>query len=117
MGCPAKEYLGAAGRGGDKDGALFRRIRNRTSRSGTNGALTTDSLWRIVVYYGEKVGINLGGFGPHSLRATAGTDALEHGADLGEVADWFGHASITTTRLYDKRSSEWRTPPTFRVSY
>lgn len=112
-----KEYLEAAGHATDKSDPLFRPIRNRTSEIGTKGALTPDSIWRIVVFYGKKVGIDVDGFGPHSLRATAGTNALEHGADLAEVADWFGHASITTTRLYDKRTKRVENSPTFKVSY
>ncbi len=112
-----KEYLEAAGHAADKTGPMFRPIRNRTSDAGTKAALTPDSIWRIVVFYGTKVGIDVDGFGPHSLRATAGTNALEHGADLGEVADWFGHASITTTRLYDKRAKRVENSPTFKVSY
>jgi integrase/recombinase XerD len=35
----------------------------------------------------EKVGIGMAGFGPHSLRATAATNALEHGADLAAVSE------------------------------
>jgi integrase/recombinase XerD len=63
------------------------------------------------------VGIDVAGFGPHSLRATAGTNALEHGADIAAVSEWLGHASITTTRLYDKRVVRAENSPTFRVNY
>ncbi len=34
----------------------------------------------------------------HSLRATAGTLLREHGADLEQVADQLGHASVITTK-------------------
>jgi site-specific recombinase XerD len=112
-----KEFLGAAGHGTDKNGPLFRPIRNRTSDAGQGGALTTDSLWRIVMAHARAVGIEVDGFGPHSLRATAGTNALEHGADIAAVSEWLGHASITTTRLYDKRIVRVENSPTFRVNY
>jgi site-specific recombinase XerD len=92
-------------------------LRNRTSAAGTQAAVTADSLWRIVMSYAEKVGIAVVGFGPHSLRATAATNALEHGADLAAVSEWLGHASVTTTRLYDKRVVRVENSPTFRVSY
>jgi site-specific recombinase XerD len=51
------------------------------------------------------------------LRATAATNALEHGADTAAVSEWLGHASITTTRLYDKRVVRVENSPTFKVSY
>ena len=111
------EYLAAAGHGTVKNGPMFRPLRNRTSAAGTGGALTADSLWRIVMHYAEDVGIDVAGFGPHSLRATAGTNALEHGADLAAVSEWLGHASISTTRLYDKRVVRVENSPTYRVSY
>ncbi len=40
----------------------------------------------------------------HALRATAATNALEHEADIARVQDWLGHANVSTTRLYDRRS-------------
>ena len=111
------EYLKAAGHGKEQGGALFRPLRNRTSTAGTEAALSADSLWRIVMSYAEEVGIDVAGFGPHSLRATSATNALEHGADIAAVSEWLGHASITTTRLYDKRVVKAENSPTFRVSY
>lgn len=61
--------------------------------------------------------IDVAGFGPHSLRASAGTNALEHGADIAAVSEWLGHANIATTRLYDKRVVRVENSPTFRVNY
>jgi site-specific recombinase XerD len=112
-----REYLTAAGHAGDAEGPLFRPLRNRSSNAGTRAALTTDSLWRIVMSYAGRVGITVASFGPHSLRATAATNALEHGADIAAVSEWLGHASITTTRLYDKRVVRVENSPTFKVSY
>jgi len=111
------EYLKAAGHGKEQGGALFRPLRNRTSAAGTDAALSADSLWRVVMGYAQEVGIAVAGFGPHSLRATSATNALEHGADIAAVSEWLGHASITTTRLYDKRVVKAENSPTFRVSY
>jgi len=56
-------------------------------------------------------------FGPHALRATAATNALDRGADLGKVQEWLGHASVSTTRLYDRHRSQPEDSPTFRVAY
>jgi site-specific recombinase XerD len=63
------------------------------------------------------IGIATEGFCPHSLRATSATNALEHDADIAKVQQWLGHASISTTRLYDKRKSRPEESPTFQVSY
>jgi integrase/recombinase XerD len=52
-----------------------------------------------------------------SLRATAATNALEHGADIAKVQEWLGHANISTTRLYDKRNMQPEDSSTFKVEY
>lgn len=62
-------------------------------------------------------GRDVDGFGPHALRATAITNALEHGADLEKVQDWVGHANIATTRMYDRRKHRAEDSPTFTVCY
>jgi integrase/recombinase XerD len=49
--------------------------------------------------------IQVRGFGAHSLRATAATNALDHEADITKVQEWLGHANIATTRLYDRRKT------------
>jgi integrase/recombinase XerD len=33
------------------------------------------------------------------------------------VKDWLGHASISTTQLYDHRKTRPEDSPTFRVNY
>jgi hypothetical protein len=38
-------------------------------------------------------------------------------ANTAKVQEWFGHANISTTRLYDRRKSRPEDSPTFRVSY
>ena len=55
--------------------------------------------------------------GPHSLRATAATNALDHQADIEKVKEWLGHANISTTEIYDHRRSRPEDSPTFKVSY
>ena len=67
--------------------------------------------------HAEAAGIDGKSFGPHALRATAATNALDRGADLGKVQEWLGHANVSTTRLYDRRRSRPEDSPTFRVSY
>jgi integrase/recombinase XerD len=67
--------------------------------------------------HARAAGIEMGSFGPHALRATAATNALDRGADLGKVQEWLGHASVSTTRLYDRRRSRPEDSPTFRVAH
>jgi site-specific recombinase XerC len=50
-------------------------------------------------------------------RAAAAVIALEHNADIAKVQEWLGHASISTTRVYDRRESKSADSPTFRVNY
>jgi site-specific recombinase XerD len=113
----ASEYLEAAGHGQDQDGPLFRPIVN--PRAGhTATALTPGAVYSAVVMrYMKQIGIKGDNMGPHALRATAATSALEHNADIAKVQEWLGHASISTTRVYDRRGSKPEESPTFRVVY
>lgn len=111
------EYLTAAGHGQEADSPLFRRT--RAPRSGIAAtALTPCAVYsEVVVLYMAQVGITGENMGPHALRATAATSALEHNADIAKVQEWLGHASISTTRVYDRRGSKPEDSPTFRVAY
>jgi integrase/recombinase XerD len=42
----------------------------------------------------------------HSMRATAATNAPSNNAGIAKVREWFGHADVSTTRLYDRRDSK-----------
>ncbi|NDP58549.1 MAG: site-specific integrase [Oxalobacteraceae bacterium] len=59
----------------------------------------------------------MAGFGLHALRATAATNALDHGVDIAKVQQWLGHANIATTRIYVRRTTRPEYSPTFKVSY
>jgi site-specific recombinase XerD len=79
--------------------------------------MVPSGIYALVVKYGQKVGIDTSHFSPHSLRATAATNALIHGEDIRKVQHWLGHASIQTTAMYDKRDHRPEDSPTFRVRY
>jgi integrase len=86
----------------------------------TNKPLHPISVYQdIVKRYGQEVGIteDVRGFCVHSLRATAATNALAHGADIAKVQEWLGHADISTTRMYDRRRWRPEESPTFKVEY
>ncbi|KMQ80785.1 Tyrosine recombinase XerC [Candidatus Burkholderia pumila] len=98
-------------------------VNNQTSplfqpaRRKTHSALTADGVYKIVLAYAANTQIDVQGFGVHSLRATAATNALEHEADIAKVQEWLDHANIATTRIYDRRKSRPEDSPTFRVNY
>ena len=110
------DYLALAGHGTDLAGPLFRRV--TTARGATAQPLTGSAVYACIVrHYAGRIGIAVPGFCTHSLRATAATNALENGADIAKVQEWLGHASISTTRLYDRRSTRPEDSPTFKVAY
>ena len=111
------EYLEISSHGKELDRPLFRPVKNpRTGQ--TTAALTPGGVYTsVVVRYMEQVGIRGENMGPHALRATAATSALEHNADIARVQEWLGHVSISTTRIYDRRGSKPEDSPTFKVVY
>ena len=110
------EYLDTAGHGALPSAPLFKPIRNNR-RGTTDTALTTDGVYQVLKFYGKKIGISVDRFGPHSARATAATNALDAGADIAKVQEWLGHASVSTTRVYDHRKTRPEDSPVFKVSY
>lgn len=108
------DYLEASGHGQDDNGPLFRSLSNNRHRLGIQKGITPDAIYKIVQGYSEKLGFRIG---VHSLRATAATNALDHMADIAKVQEWLGHASISTTRIYDHRRMRPEDSPTFKVNY
>lgn len=115
------DYLEAAGHGGEAAGALFRPMKNpRGQGNRLDVAISPGKVDACVVrFYCRQLGIgeNGAGFGPHAMRATAATHALDHGADITKVQEWLGHADISTTRGYDRRRTRPEDSPTFRMAY
>jgi integrase/recombinase XerD len=110
------DYLFIAGHVEDRSSALFRPVKNPRGGSLEN-ALSAHGVYAQVKRYGEQIGITVGRFAPHALRATAATNALENDADISKVQEWLGHANIATTRIYDRRKMRPEDSPTFKVSY
>ncbi len=110
------KYLKLAGHAAQKDSALFRSL--RSGGSGAAGGLSPGAIYaEVVKLYMNQLGISGENMGPHALRATAATSALEHEADIAQVQEWLGHSNISTTKVYDRRDAKPRQSPTFKITY
>jgi integrase/recombinase XerD len=69
------------------------------------GRLSRQGAWGIVRGYGDKVGLG-DRLTPHVLRHSCATHMLDHGADIRAVQELLGHASISTTQVYTRVSTE-----------
>jgi integrase/recombinase XerD len=83
-------------RRGDADAVFLNRRGGRLSRQGA---------WLVVTRWGGEVGLD-GKLTPHVLRHSCATHMLDHGADIRAVQEMLGHASVSTTQVYTKVSSE-----------
>ena len=69
------------------------------------GRLSRQGMWGVIRKYGLLVGI-ADRLSPHVLRHSCATHMLDHGADIRTVQELLGHASISTTQLYTKVSTD-----------
>ena len=52
-----------------------------------------------------------------STFTTAANHTLVQGSDIANVQEWLAHASVSTTRVYDRRETRPEDSPVFKVSY
>ncbi len=69
------------------------------------GRLTRQGAWGIIRGYATKVGLE-DHVHPHVFRHSCATHMLDHGADIRTVQELLGHASLTTTQIYTKVSTD-----------
>jgi integrase/recombinase XerC len=75
----------------DEEAPLFLNLRG--------GRLTARSVDRLIKNYTRQAGI-FRKVSPHSLRHTFATHLLDAGADIREIQEMLGHASLSTTQRY-----------------
>ncbi len=82
----------ASGSGG---GAAARRV----FLNARGGPLSRQSAWAVLRAAAERAGLR-GDLSPHTLRHSYATHLIEGGANVREVQELLGHASVTTTQIY-----------------
>ena len=110
LGRMAREALGGwlapAGRGALTPAKWARRGDAEAVFLNTRGGrLSRQGAWGVVRKYGDRVGLG-DRLTPHVLRHSCATHMLDHGADIRAVQELLGHASISTTQVYTKVSTE-----------
>jgi integrase/recombinase XerD len=61
--------------------------------------LRRERIWELIKRYAQESGCS-DELSPHSLRHSFATHLLAGGADLRQVQEMLGHASIATTQIY-----------------
>jgi len=69
------------------------------------GRLTRQGAWLVVKRWATEAGL-AHKLSPHVLRHSCATHMLERGADIRAVQEMLGHASISTTQVYTRVSTE-----------
>jgi integrase/recombinase XerD len=67
--------------------------------SSRGSRLRRERIWELIKQYGREAGC-AAELSPHSLRHSFATHLLAGGADLRQVQEMLGHASIATTQIY-----------------
>lgn len=104
MGGPAhkalNEYLDAG-----RDALLAGKTSKKLFVNSRGGPLGPRAVYQLIAALLEPYPGN-GPSGPHTLRHSAATHLLDHGADLRSVQEYLGHQSLATTELYTHVSIE-----------
>jgi len=90
------ERAGRRRRRGDAE-ALFLNARG--------GRLSRQGAWGVVRRHGDRAGLGER-LSPHVLRHSCATHMLDHGADIRVVQELLGHASVATTQVYTRVSTQ-----------
>ncbi|MDW3218771.1 MAG: site-specific tyrosine recombinase XerD [Acidimicrobiales bacterium] len=100
------EWTATAGRGAMEPDRWTRRDdADAVFLNQRGGRLSRQGAWGVVRRHGDEVGLG-DRLTPHVLRHSCATHMLDHGADIRTVQELLGHASISTTQIYTKVSTE-----------
>lgn len=81
----------------EEEEALFpNRLGGRFSRQG---------FWKTIKKYGSEAGIEAD-ITPHTIRHSFAAHLLDHGADLRSVQEMLGHADMSSTQVYIRKSKD-----------
>ena len=75
-----------------------------TGRRITERRMNAQSIYDMLKKRADQAGVK--DFSPHDFRRTFVGDMLDRGVDIATVANIAGHASVDTTRRYDRRPEE-----------
>lgn len=111
--CVIADYLETADHADDKAAPLFRRVSNNAR---SVRAIRPDGVYRVLAKYADLVDIDIKGFGPRALRATAITNAFDTtptwgGPGMGQARKHLDHVR------YDRSQARPEDSPRFKVSY
>ncbi|MCW9023097.1 MAG: tyrosine-type recombinase/integrase [Gammaproteobacteria bacterium] len=87
---------------GREPGPLFVRIYKGNRM--THDQITGQTVYDIIIKRYKEAGLIR--MTPHDLRKTYATNLLENGEDIFTVQELMGHASLDTTKIYDKRGDK-----------
>ncbi len=107
-----RKYLDAAGHGDDRNGLLFRHVKN--ARSGS--PISRVQFYRLFKKYAVAAGLS-SEITLHSARATFITQAYEAGWQGEDIQRTVGHSSITTTEGYNHTVKKHRKSASFAMNY
>jgi integrase len=89
---------------GDEPGPLLLAVNKGGRIDPGRRRMTTTAVYQIVRRRALAAAVKP--LSPHDMRRTFVGDLLDAGADLATVRDLVGHASVSTTAMYDRRGEE-----------
>jgi integrase/recombinase XerD len=105
-----RNWLAARGK---QPGPLFTSLSPRS----IDERLSLSAIREIVMHYFELAGVSGGRKSTHSLRHTAATNAVRHGAPVTKVQTMMRHADLATTMVYVHETDRVANPGEAFVDY
>lgn len=86
---------------GDATGPLFLPVNKAGAIDYSSPGMSGQAVAKIMARRADEAGV--GAFSPHDCRRTYVSTLLDNGVDISTAAALAGHASVETTRIYDRR--------------